>query len=165
MAKTWSISPSQFVRFLQEDMSTPPSVIRWSWSPYHTTPLSKPCARKGRLASGGSRRHMAPACGWRRCRGSALCNRGHCRQDGASSGSEWARISLCTDQRLLFTGSLVWSHIMNCVTLLPCSRPCCSFCKIEWFYKWMAFTVALLISGGFHQVHVSIFIMLITNCS
>lgn len=69
------------------------------------------------------------------------------------------------NRRLLLKGLLIWSQVMNCVTLLPCSGPYCSYCKIECFYKWMVFSVPLLISEGFHQVHVCIFIMLITNCS
>lgn len=54
LANMRSISPSQVVRFLQEYMSIPPPVVHWSRSPHHTTPLPKPCTRRGRLASGGS---------------------------------------------------------------------------------------------------------------
>lgn len=56
-----------------------------------------------------------------------------------------------------FTSYANWSRITNSMTLLPCSGPCWSYCKIECFYKWMAFTVLLLISGGFHQVRVYIY--------
>lgn len=70
----WSISPSQFLRFLKQDTSIPCLAMRWGWSPYRTLRKDLPYSRKGRLASSGSHGHTAPTCSWSPC-----SSRGHCR--------------------------------------------------------------------------------------